>query len=134
MVLLPCHLLFQLYAADGKLSMQVYQRSADMFDGTDGIEVWMQERVLSMPNYPGITVFPGGGVDFRDFPPRAWNDGDLTKPPLLPIANREVGENRYRRSSNPDIVRSVLQSISSTARFLETQRSYSAKNPGTSGC
>ena len=94
----------------------------------------MQERVLSMPNYPGITVFPGGGVDFRDFPPRAWNDGDLTKPPLLPIANREVGENRYRRSSNPDIVRSVLQSISSTARFLETQRSYSAKNPGTSGC
>lgn len=134
MALLPCHLLFQLYAADGKLSMQVYQRSADMFDGTDGIEVWMQERVLSMPNYPGITVFPGGGVDFRDFPPRAWNDGDLTKPPLLPIANREVGENRYRRSSNPDIVRSVLQSISSTARFLETQRSYSAKNPGTSGC
>ena len=134
MVLLPCHLLFQLYAADGKLSMQVYQRSADMFDGTDGIEVWMQERVLSMPNYPGITVFPGGGVDFRDFPPRAWNDGDLTKPPLLPIANRAVGENHYRRSSNPDIVRSVLQSISSTARFLETQRSYSAKNPGTSGC
>ena len=134
MVLLPCHLLFQLYAADGKLSMQVYQRSADMFDGTDGIEVWMQECVLSMPNYPGITVFPGRGVDFRDFPPRAWDDGDLNKPPLLPIANREVGENRYRRSSNPDIVRSVLQSINSTARFLETQRSYSAKNLGTSGC
>ncbi|SDS32015.1 thymidylate synthase [Corynebacterium timonense] len=33
MALLPCHLLFQLYVADGTLSMQVYQRSADMFLG-----------------------------------------------------------------------------------------------------
>ncbi len=33
MALLPCHLLFQLYVVDGKLSMQVYQRSADMFLG-----------------------------------------------------------------------------------------------------
>ena len=33
MALMPCHLLFQLYVADGKLSMQVYQRSADMFLG-----------------------------------------------------------------------------------------------------
>ncbi|MCT1556223.1 thymidylate synthase [Corynebacterium sanguinis] len=33
MALMPCHLLFQLYVADGTLSMQVYQRSADMFLG-----------------------------------------------------------------------------------------------------
>ena len=33
MALMPCHLLFQLYVADGELSMQVYQRSADMFLG-----------------------------------------------------------------------------------------------------
>ena len=33
MALMPCHLLFQLYVADGRLSMQVYQRSADMFLG-----------------------------------------------------------------------------------------------------
>ncbi|MDY3127459.1 MAG: thymidylate synthase [Corynebacterium sp.] len=33
MALEPCHLLFQLYVAEGKLSMQVYQRSADMFLG-----------------------------------------------------------------------------------------------------
>nr|VDG63880.1 NUDIX domain [Streptococcus thermophilus] len=37
-------------------------------DGTAGLEVWMQERVLTMRNYPGMTVFPGGGVDIRDFP------------------------------------------------------------------
>jgi len=29
----PCHLLFQFYVADGKLSLQLYQRSADMFLG-----------------------------------------------------------------------------------------------------
>ncbi|KAA6332911.1 Thymidylate synthase [termite gut metagenome] len=29
----PCHLLFQFYVADGKLSLQLYQRSADIFLG-----------------------------------------------------------------------------------------------------
>jgi thymidylate synthase len=29
----PCHALFQFYVADGKLSMQMYQRSADIFLG-----------------------------------------------------------------------------------------------------
>jgi len=31
MALLPCHLLFQFYVAAGKLSCQLYQRSADVF-------------------------------------------------------------------------------------------------------
>lgn len=33
MALPPCHILFQFYVADGKLSCQLYQRSADMFLG-----------------------------------------------------------------------------------------------------
>ncbi len=33
MALPPCHTLFQFYVADGKLSMQLYQRSADTFLG-----------------------------------------------------------------------------------------------------
>jgi thymidylate synthase len=31
MALPPCHILFQFYVADGKLSCQLYQRSADIF-------------------------------------------------------------------------------------------------------
>jgi thymidylate synthase len=33
MALPPCHLLFQLYVAEGRLSCQMYQRSADLFLG-----------------------------------------------------------------------------------------------------
>ena len=46
-------------------------------DGADGLEVWVQERVHTMHNYPGHSVFPGGGVDPRDFPPRSWDSGEL---------------------------------------------------------
>ena len=33
MALPPCHCMFQFYVADGKLSCQLYQRSADIFIG-----------------------------------------------------------------------------------------------------
>ena len=33
MALMPCHAFFQFYVADGKLSCQLYQRSADFFLG-----------------------------------------------------------------------------------------------------
>ncbi|MEY2905343.1 MAG: hypothetical protein RJA52_1359, partial [Bacteroidota bacterium] len=33
MALMPCHVLFQFYVANGKLSCQLYQRSADVFLG-----------------------------------------------------------------------------------------------------
>ena len=33
MALPPCHILFQFYVADGRLSCQLYQRSADIFLG-----------------------------------------------------------------------------------------------------
>lgn len=33
MALAPCHVMWQLYAAEGRLSLHMYQRSADMFIG-----------------------------------------------------------------------------------------------------
>lgn len=33
MALPPCHMMFQFYVNDGKLSLQLYQRSADIFLG-----------------------------------------------------------------------------------------------------
>lgn len=46
-------------------------------DGEEGLEVWVQERVSTMKNFPGHVVFPGGGVDPRDFPERTWDSGEL---------------------------------------------------------
>ena len=46
-------------------------------DSADGLQVWAQERVSTMRNYPGMTVFPGGGVDHRDFPSGTWDTSDL---------------------------------------------------------
>lgn len=67
-----------------------------MRDGDAGLEVWVQERVLSMANYPGITVFPGGGVDTRDFPGRSWDDGELwTGRSAISLA-RQLGLNKYK--------------------------------------
>lgn len=33
-----------------------------------GLEVWTQQRAATMRHFAGVTVFPGGGVDLRDFP------------------------------------------------------------------
>lgn len=36
-------------------------------NGQPAVEIYIQERVSSMANFPRATVFPGGGVDSRDF-------------------------------------------------------------------
>lgn len=59
-------------------------------DGSQGLEVWVQERVSTMPNYPGMTVFPGGGVDHRDYPSSA-TDAALWMGPSLISTARTMG-------------------------------------------
>lgn len=65
-------------------------------DGASGLEIWVQERVSTMPNYPGMTVFPGGGVDARDFPGRSWDSGDHWRGPSDVSLARQLGTNRYK--------------------------------------
>ncbi|PRQ10730.1 NUDIX hydrolase [Corynebacterium sp. 13CS0277] len=53
-------------------------------DGASGLEVYVQERTHTMPTFPQATVFPGGGVDARDYATPtphlwAWHDADHFK-------------------------------------------------------
>lgn len=65
MALAPCHALFQFYVADGKLSCQLYQRSADLFLGVP----------FNIASYALLThmVAQQTGLDVGDF---VWTGGD----------------------------------------------------------
>ncbi len=65
MALAPCHALFQFYVADGRLSCQLYQRSADLFLGVP----------FNIASYALLThmVAQQTGLDVGDF---VWTGGD----------------------------------------------------------
>lgn len=65
MALAPCHALFQFYVADGRLSCQLYQRSADMFLGVP----------FNIASYALLTHMVAQQVDLEvgDF---VWTGGD----------------------------------------------------------
>ena len=65
MALAPCHALFQFYVADGKLSCQLYQRSADLFLGVP----------FNIASYALLThlVAAQVGLEVGDF---VWTGGD----------------------------------------------------------
>src|SRR6188768_234106 len=64
MALPPCHLLFQFYVADGRLSCQMYQRSADVFLGVPfniasyALLTLMMAQVCELQ--PGDFIWTGG--------------------------------------------------------------------------
>lgn len=64
MALAPCHALFQFYVADGRLSCQLYQRSADIFLGVPfniASYALLTEMVAQQCNLtPGDFVWTGG--------------------------------------------------------------------------
>ena len=61
-----------------------------------GLEVYVQERVSSMRFAANMTVFPGGGVDRRDFPAVANEDTAVTEP------SEADPESRIARAFNVD--------------------------------
>ncbi len=91
MALPPCHVLFQCYVADGKLSLQLYQRSADVFLGVP----------FNIASYALLTLMLAHvtGLEAHEF---IWTGGDchlyrnhfeqarlqLTRPPKTPPSLR----------------------------------------------
>jgi thymidylate synthase len=65
MALAPCHCLFQFYVADGRLSCQLYQRSADVFLGVP----------FNIASYALLTMMIAQACDLQpgDF---VWTGGD----------------------------------------------------------
>ncbi len=70
MALPPCHLLFQFYVADGRLSCQLYQRSADLFLGVPfniasyALLVHLVAQQVGLQ--PGDFVWTGGDCHIYD--------------------------------------------------------------------
>ena len=99
MALPPCHTLFQFYVADGKLSCQLYQRSADYFIGVP----------FNIASYALLThmIAQQCDLDVGDF---VWTGGDIhIYNNHIPMVMKQLQRNprwlpRLEIKRNPDTI------------------------------
>jgi thymidylate synthase len=86
MKLPPCHVLFQFYVADGKLSCQLYQRSSDVFLGVP----------FNIASYSLLTMMIAQVCDL-DLGEFVWTSGDTH----LYLNHLEQVETQLSREARP---------------------------------
>ena len=103
MALPPCHAFFQFYVAEGRLSCQLYQRSADLFLGVPfniasyALLTHMLARECGLE--PGVFVWTGGDCHLYSNhleQAREQLTRDCRKLPKLTILRRPTDISDYR--------------------------------------
>ena len=96
MALPPCHCLFQFYVADGRLSLQLYQRSADTFLGVPfniasyALLLMMEQAKLQLTREPRPLPKMKINPDVKDIFSFRYEDFELTDYHPWPHISAEV--------------------------------------------